>query len=218
MSLNFDRVLEQLALVDWTDDVVAEGQTVDVLRELDSSRELLVREIEGWPQSRLEDIAERSHETATHYKWFIARDSARHYTIWLHQYKPRHLRRAGHANTAHNHRYGFASLVMVGGFTQVEYRLGEDGPSRIHETRRVQLRAGDVFVVHPDQIHQMMDILDSTMTVVIERRPRRNHSEVFDLDHGGVTRFPDFLGQYPSLVSALGLVRDPTASSATPPV
>jgi hypothetical protein len=201
----FDSFVERLSRGDWSDDEGARSASVDALTELRDSPGAVASEIAAWSAAGLEDVAERSHETSTHYKWFVFRDPDRRFTIWLHQYKPATRRGTGHAATAHNHRYGFSSLVLVGGFTQIEYAPPVDAEP-CAEKRRMDLRAGDVFSVEPAEIHRMDGILDPTMTLIIERRPVHHHSVVYDLSSGTTTEYPDFVGQYETLVEDARLI------------
>jgi len=170
------------------------------LDRLATERSFLPDLVASW-RRQLADIADGSHETSTHYKWLCHRDPERRFTVWLHQYKPTTMRRPGHANVAHNHRYDFSSLILVGALTEQQYAEPATPPLRLIDERT--LTAGQTYSVLADEIHAMSGIEDGTLTLVVEGAPVRHHSRVYDVTTGDVTCYPDFIEQYDALTAAV---------------
>lgn len=142
---------------------------------------------------------ERSVEKTTHYKWFLDEDPERRFQIWLHEYKPSSHRREGHATVAHNHRFWLTSLILRGGFTDTRYeRKGEAAISPI-ESR--EMRGGDTMVLSPDEIHSLGELCDDTLSLIVQSKPVRSYSEVFE--GGEVRRYRDLGAQLAELRSSL---------------
>lgn len=190
---------------DWARPAIAHEGARRALRGLLAQPGILRDEVQGWQ----EGIAERAllcHETSTHYKWFVDRDEHDRFIVWLHQYKPAEIRGERHAAVAHNHRYWFSSAIFAGGLHQRSFQVidhDESGRPSLAPKGEVVLRAGDAYVVSPDEIHAMFHIEDGTLSLVVQGKAVRNYSEVFDTTTGAVTRFPDFMGQLPALLESV---------------
>lgn len=131
---------------------------------------------------------DRSVEKTTHYKWFVAASPADDFEVWLHEYKPDRLRRKGHATVPHNHRFWLTSMILRGGFTDVRYERRADSPS-VAPRESHSMRSGDTMVFDAAEVHSLQDIDDETLSLVVQSRPIRHYSEVFE--DGEVRRYSD---------------------------
>jgi hypothetical protein len=122
----------------------------------------------------------KSVEKTSHYKWFLGGPPDESFELWLHEYKPRDLRREGHATVAHNHRFWLSSLLLRGGFTDSRYRRDESSPSLLKRIGSRRLAPGDAMVIDADEIHSLSDLEDGTITLVVQSAPVRSYSEVFE--------------------------------------
>lgn len=143
---------------------------------------------------------ERSVEKTTHYKWFLDEDAAGRFQIWLHEYKPKTHRREGHASVAHNHRFWLTSLILRGGFTDTRYeREGDSAAISPIESRRME--PGDTMVIDPDEIHSLSGLEDGTLSLIVQSKPIRSYSEVFE--RGEVRRYYDLEAKLSDLQASL---------------
>lgn len=196
MTVFFDEIIETLNSFDWNNLEATYRQVAELLRQVNLNRDLLRAEFESVGLHELQRRIELSHETATHYKWYVYKEPERGYVIWLHEYKSAALRRMGYAEVPHNHRYWFSSLILAGGFQHYYYSPDriEDGSSFItmpvlEETYRT---AGDVYTVDPDRVHSIAQLEEPTLTLIIRSRGVRDHSESFDLQTSAITRYYPF--------------------------
>lgn len=195
---SFEDFLERLDSASWSPAGYIDGRVADLLGELRGKLMLLHQEVASWADGNLEERGLRSHETTTHYKWFVFYHSTLSYRVWLHQYKPFPERTLGHAEVPHNHRYSLASLVVAGGFDH--HVFARRGQELIELTKsRRSLTAGDTFVVHCDQVHKLSNLQDRTLTMVVESPVVRHYSEAFYESGNAPRRIYDFAGLHSSL-------------------
>lgn len=188
------RSLEQL---DWTDRARAHVAAEPLLAELDGAA-LLADTKAG----RMSPDPERSVEKTTHYKWFLGEGPGRDFELWLHEYKPRHLRRTGHATVAHNHRFWLTSLILRGGFTDTRYARVHDGSGALIEPiAQRSMDPGSTMVIDPEEIHSLAALQDGTISLVVQSRPVRSYSEVFE--EGEVKRYFDLEAKLAELRESL---------------
>lgn len=198
---NFEEFLEKLGAARWNPAGYIDESVLDLLRELSSNPGVLHRQIASWASGNLELRGLRSHETATHYKWFIYYHEKLTYRVWLHQYKPASERTLGYAEVPHNHRYSLASYVVTGGFDHhVFRRKGQDLAEVLAE--RTKLGAGDAYLVHCDQVHKLSGLQEHTLTVVVESPVVRHYSEAFYGETYALRRIYDFVGMHSGLCEA----------------
>ncbi|HVY78474.1 MAG TPA: hypothetical protein VG898_08220 [Solirubrobacterales bacterium] len=183
-----DESIEQIGALDWSHLGEAHRDTAEIFDRLDPKR-LLVE-----LQLSLGEIVDpvRSVEKTTHYKWFVAADPRDRFKLWLHEYKPKELRREGHAVIPHNHRFWLSSLILRGGFTDSRYRRVEQPPPRtdwieLEATRSMSV--GSTMILAPEEIHALADVGDGTVSLIVESAPVRSYSEVFE--GGSVRRYYD---------------------------
>lgn len=173
------KLLDRLGWSRLTDTASSPADLEHVLSEL---------EVDTWIEGllggalRLEDEIDRdrSREVSTHYKWFLG---GRHgYTLWLNEYKRDPA--PGHALTLHNHRYGFASRVVIGTLRQrvlhVEHRDGEI--ESVTRTAEFTSEAGETYSLGADAIHYVTGWTTGTVTLLLKQPALREFSDVFDLE------------------------------------
>lgn len=190
----------RVATSEWSSPSSAQHRAASILAALD------VRLLLSQLKQEMDDLVdtERSVEKTTHYKWFLDEDPERRFQIWLHEYKPSSHRREGHATVAHNHRFWLTSLILRGGFTDTRFaRAGraEDGSSSISPIESRKMRSGDTMVLSPDEIHSLSELGDDTLSLIVQSRPVRSYSEVFE--GGEVRRYRDLGAQLTELRSSL---------------
>jgi hypothetical protein len=198
---NFADFLNRLEETSWDPAGHLDDTVLGLLAELDGERDLLYREVLSWAAGNLEYRGLRSHETTTHYKWFVYYHETLSFRVWLHQYKSADERVPGHAEVPHNHRYSLASLVISGGFDHHIFHQHKLGLREQASSVR-PFRAGDTYTVRWDEIHKLSNLLDHTLTLVIESPIVRHYSEAFYADADRPRRFYDFAGLHSSLCEA----------------
>jgi hypothetical protein len=152
--------------------------------------------------SSLRDISlRRSVEKTTHFKWFLAEDESG-FEIWLHQYKPASHRRLGHAAVAHNHRFWFTSIVLRGGFISHTYEAADPSrPAALERVGKMVYERGDSYVLDPSTIHSLSDIQEPTVSLLVQSRPIRPYSDVYE--NGKLLRYHDLDSQFDTLLVTL---------------
>ncbi|HEV2790768.1 MAG TPA: hypothetical protein VGV69_05670 [Solirubrobacterales bacterium] len=188
-------ILDFLARLDWSDRRGAHGQAAGRFEALQPA-EVLADIKQGLPAPI--DVS-RSVEKTTHYKWFLAAAPDSSFEVWLHEYKPSELRRTGHATVPHNHRFWLTSLILRGGFEDTRYVRAEEGSIEPSEHR--SLRPGNTMVVDPEEIHALSGLRDSTISMVVQSKPVRSYSEVFE--NGEVRRYSDLEAKLAELRESL---------------
>lgn len=193
-----DSLARTLARLDWLEQPRAHRAAQRSFATIDDPGRLLAEIAADDPRRTEHD---RSSEKTTHFKWFVAEDPDDRFSLWLNTYKPSTHRRTGHAEVAHNHRFWFTSLVLSGGFTHATFTA--DGPT-LTLSNEITLRAGDSFIVDPAEIHALRDLQDETVTLIVQSRPVRAFSDVYE--GGAVTRYHDLPSSRQALNEQLATV------------
>ena len=155
----------------------------------------------GLDASDQQALFDGSHETTTHYKWLLYRQYSPWFTLWLHEYKPRHLQRLGYAQVPHNHRYDISSVILAGGYAASAWQLLED--NTVAATHVKQFRFGDVMQLKHNEIHSLDEISEGTITLVAEGHRIKGVSQAYYPGQSQPRQFPDFPQRWPELVSQL---------------
>jgi hypothetical protein len=100
----------------------------------------------------------------------------------------------------HNHRYSLASILLRGGFVHHDYAWSDEGLIEVIEARR-RLSQGDAYSVSWSQIHRLSELIDGTLTLVVESPAVRHYSEAFYEDEAGPRRFLDFVELHSRLLA-----------------
>lgn len=160
----------------------------------------LLGDLKRRPEKLIE--VDRSVEKSSHYKWFLGEGPGRDFELWLHEYKPGNLRRTGHATVAHNHRFWLTSLILRGGFSDTRYARAEGGSEALLKPiARRSMEPGGTMVIDPEEIHSLSDLRDGTLSLVVQSRPVRSYSEVFE--NGEVQRYSDLEAKLAELRESL---------------
>lgn len=186
MTESFADYLASLNTLDWSELSSTYTSVDKLLRHLDSQRHLLIKYLEMTDHKELIRRIDLSHELTTHYKWFIHKDISARYSVWIHEYKNKALRRLGYAGVLHDHRYWFSSLVLCGGFTHTFYSLNKSLDASSFDERWVgdekRFIRGNVYTMNPDMIHSIEEIEDPTITLVIRSKAIKPYSNEYDLN------------------------------------
>ena len=191
-------VLEFLGELDWRDRAVSHAKAADRFARLQP-----VQFLAGLRDDLPASVnLERSVEKTTHYKWFLGGGTNREFELWLHEYKPRELRRTGHATVPHNHRFWLTSLILRGGFADTRYaRCEPEGELPIEPIAERSLETGDTMVIDPEEIHSLSELRNGTISMVVQSKSIRSYSEVFE--DGGVRRYSDLEAKLAELRESL---------------
>ncbi|MBA9004996.1 hypothetical protein [Thermomonospora cellulosilytica] len=158
------------------------------------------------PQENLEQIADRSLERTTHYKWFLGSGSGG-YTVWLHEYKPPEVfaRAVDFAASVHNHRYGFCSRVLSGALHVSEFMTGEPHePIRPMTSRTIG--QGQTMLLSHEDVHRVDRVEPRTCTLLIQAPPTRSFSTCYDMTSGLGRRVYDLQSRLPHTIELLSAV------------
>lgn len=151
---------------DWNHPQKAHSEIANWLQEGDEVISSLVRPILECKDNDLPALSQRSHETSTHYKWFVAASPTWCWQVWLHGFKDLNQRRFGYAVTPHNHRYWFTAVMLQGSYRNLRYDVC-DLSSTAEENLIIK---GAAYTLAPSIIHAISEVGPGTMTLVIRGR------------------------------------------------
>ncbi len=131
----------------------------------------------------------RSRETTTHYAWCLRDRPTEPFSFWLHEYKPQHDWRAGYADSVHNHRYHFCTVLLRGGYLHERFTTTLDDDTGLISsaamTQRTECGVGTSGFLLASEFHRIPQAADDTMTFLIKSRPVTGWSLSYD-PHTGV--------------------------------
>nr|BFE49725.1 hypothetical protein GCM10017745_31520 [Saccharothrix mutabilis subsp. capreolus] len=137
------------------------------------------------PREEMRVIA-RSRETTTHFAWCLRDEPAEPFTFWLHEYKPQQDWRHGYADSIHNHRYHFCTVLLAGSYLHERFdaRLAPDGGSIVDTTllRSTEAVEGDAGTMLAHEFHRIPKAADDTLTFLVKSRAVTPWSLSFDPD------------------------------------
>lgn len=147
-------------------------------------RSLLRAHLLSLGPERAAALVDRSRETTTHFAWCLRDRAAEPFTFWLHEYKPQSDWRPGYADSVHNHRYHFCTVILSGGYLHERYATALDPATGLITSatllRRTECQAGDSGYLLADEFHRIPRAADSTMTFLVKSRPVTRASLSFD--------------------------------------
>ncbi|WP_374066543.1 hypothetical protein [Actinokineospora auranticolor] len=147
-------------------------------------RSVLRRHLLDLDPGRAEALVARSRETTTHFAWCLRDNADEPFTFWLHEYKPPADWRPGYADSVHNHRYHFCTVILRGGYRHERYRTTTDPDTGLITaaalTRRTECRAGDSGVLMAEEFHRIPHADEGTMTFLVKSRPVTRSSLSYD--------------------------------------
>jgi hypothetical protein len=174
------QLAERLGSVRWTAGEVVHAQVERYLATVHSHAAVLRAELDRLSPEIFAGMLLRSRETSTHYKWNLHAGDHEQFAVWLHEYKPAGQRAPGYAESVHNHRYGLTSLVLRGGYTHLRFAVERDDHSsagvRLIEKHACRLRPGSTYSLSADDFHSVADLVDGTVTVVVQHPAVRQYS------------------------------------------
>lgn len=194
----FHVFLRNLELLEWKPAGYVDPHVSAILAEIGREPRVIYEAVNSWSAKSLDKLQLSCHETSTHYELFLDYHKKLRFKIWLHQYKPVSERRLGYAEVPHNHRYSLASAILSGGFVHHYFERTGNVLSELIEERQRYTR-GDVYVVEWQRVHKLSELMDRTVTLVIESPAVRYFSEAFYADPSGPRIFYDFVGLYTGL-------------------
>jgi hypothetical protein len=129
-------------------------------------------------------LVDRSRETTTHFAWCLRDLAAEPFSFWLHEYKPQRDWRAGYADSVHNHRYHFCTVILSGGYRHERFRTTLDARTGLISgaelTSGGDCGPGESGVLTAEQFHRIPSARDSTLTFLVKSRPVRPWSLSYD--------------------------------------
>lgn len=132
----------------------------------------------------LDNLTAGARETSTHYVWPLYSAATGH-SVVINEFKGRTQLTSGYANTVHNHRYSFASLVLAGGYSHVRYQVETSWPGladRIYETTRENVNECSLTMVNHEDFHQITELQDRTLTLLMKCPAAKATSTSVNLD------------------------------------
>jgi hypothetical protein len=137
-----------------------------------SDMSLIRSAVAGWlaESAPLDRVRSAARETSTHYVWplYVGRGG---HALAINEFKEPCQITVGYANTLHNHRYSFASLILSGGYGQVRSRVEIVEPGHIawiHEVGKENMIEGGMQVVNHAEFHRLSDISSGTVTLLVK--------------------------------------------------
>jgi hypothetical protein len=130
-------------------------------------------------------LCEPARETATHYVWPLVLDRETKCGLFIHEFKTLFKSPTAYASSIHSHRYHFASLLMIGGYTEERFRversLHDDcAAAGIELLWRRLVSAAEVSQVHAHEFHRLSSIQPGTISLVLKSPPVTKSSESVD--------------------------------------
>lgn len=141
-------------------------------------------DLRGLSAEQAAALAAGSREATTHFAWRLMDEQTDQFTIWLHEYKPQRDWLPGYANTVHNHRYDFCTLVLAGGYRHEWFDVELDSSGEL--VHRADIAGAEVFrpgrscAIGADLFHRIPRAKDATITFLVKSRPVKAWSVSFD--------------------------------------
>ncbi|MFD2419448.1 hypothetical protein [Amycolatopsis pigmentata] len=121
------------------------------------------------------ELAARARETTTHFAWCLLDQPDTDFTLWLHEYKPRHDWRPGYADSVHNHRYHFCTTLLHGSYLHERFDATVSAESglitSVTPRERMTCETGSSAVMLAPEYHRVGGVADDTMTFLVKSRP-----------------------------------------------
>lgn len=140
--------------------------------------------VAGLSTHEAEALIDRSRETTTHFAWCLRARPEEPYSFWLHEYKPQRDWRHGYADSVHNHRYHFCTVLVSGGYLHERYRAEIDPTtgliSSVALIRSQTCAEGDSERLLCTDFHRIPLAEDRTTTFLVKSSPLTISSLSFD--------------------------------------
>jgi hypothetical protein len=136
------------------------------------------------PPAEMAAVRVKSRETTTHFAWCLRDQASEPFTFWLHEYKPQRDWRPGYADSVHNHRYHFCTIIVTGGYLHERY-LAAVSPSTnmitaVEMTQGVWCGVGEAAMLLASDFHRIPQARDNTMTFLMKSREISRFSLSYD--------------------------------------
>lgn len=154
-------------------------------------RRALLAHLRVLPPDEAAAVVARSKEATTHFAWCLYDEPGDPFSLWLHEYKPHRDWQPGYANSVHNHRYHFCTVLLSGGYQHERFTADVDATGTV--VRAVTRRDGTFCAegtggyLRSDEFHRIPTADDGTMTFLVKSRPVAPWSLSFD-PRTGVSR------------------------------
>jgi hypothetical protein len=159
---------------DWTDDPERRRALRDQLRAL--------------PPDEAAAVVARSKEATTHFAWCLYDEPDDPFSLWLHEYKPHRDWLPGYANSVHNHRYHFCTVLLSGGYLHERFTAEVDAAGTavrsVIKRESTFCAEGARAYLLSDEFHRIPRADDGTMTFLVKSRPVAPWSLSFDPGRG----------------------------------
>ncbi|MGW5051684.1 hypothetical protein [Actinokineospora sp. NPDC004072] len=129
-------------------------------------------------------LVARSRETTTHFAWCLRDEADEPFSFWLHEYKAQRDWRAGYADSVHNHRYHFCTVILSGGYRHERFTTRLDPVTGLVDavtlTRGADYAVGTTGYLLASEFHRIPTAVDGTMTFLVKSRPVAEWSLSYD--------------------------------------
>lgn len=124
------------------------------------------------PPDEVAGVVARSKEATTHFAWCLLDRDGDPFSLWLHEYKPARSWLPGYANSVHNHRYHFCTMLLSGGYLHERFTATVVDAAITAVTRydATECVAGDSGIVLSPEFHRIPHAADGTMTFLVKSR------------------------------------------------
>jgi len=154
-----------------------------VLADFGGQLEAFRHDLHTMSEPLFETMLLKSRETPSHFKWHLLTLHDGSANVWLHEYKPSSIRSGGYAQSVHNHRYPMSALVLAGGYCYTDYGV-KVGADKLHADVCVRgvhhISRGSIYSMKPSEYHSVTEILDGTVSLMIQGAPDRTFSTSVD--------------------------------------
>lgn len=147
-------------------------------------REALRGHLRSLTPTEADDLVGRSRETTTHFAWCLRDRPDEPFGFWLHEYKPQRDWRPGYADSVHNHRYHFCTVILSGGYRHERFDTEIDPDTGLVRaatmTHHGDCDEGTNGYLLADEFHRIPSAVDGTMTFLVKSRPVSRWSLSYD--------------------------------------
>jgi hypothetical protein len=97
--------------------------------------------------------------------------------IWLHDYGKWSEADSRFANSIHDHRYGFVSVILAGGYTEHRWSMNVE---LLEKRDSRKYTAGDILMIDSMTIHSLEAVQRATATLVVQLPKDKDYSNIYD--------------------------------------
>jgi hypothetical protein len=151
-----------------------------------------------------------ARETATHYVWPL-RIIGNGYGLALNEFKDPRQMMFGYADTIHNHRYSFVSLVLSGGYRQIRSTVEVPKPgtaAQVCDIGQDDIFEGSILAINHEEFHRLIDVKHRTMTLLVKCPAVKEASISVDAETLRASRHVPVEARLVQLMNALVMTRD----------